>query len=290
MPRVLSIPVELTRAPFTLDEARREGIDRWRLRGKAWSRIGPATYIHSGVHDTPLVRLVAASRRLPAEAAFSGLTAAWLHGLDVEPCEPIQATVPSGAGVSSRAGIRLRRCDLPADDVVVARGFRATSVLRMLRDVCLGRSLTEAVVLVDMALHADLASVEALEATVKGSTGKQGVQLLRRATSHAEPKSESAMETRLRMTIVLGGLPRPEAQVTIRDVFGAPIGRLDLYYPAQRLGIEYDGATHEGSLAEDNRRQNRLFAAGLRLLRFTAGDVYRTPQLVVRQVREALSA
>ncbi len=97
------------------------------------------------------------------------------------------------------------------------------------------------------------------------------------------------METRLRMTVVLGVLPRPEAQVTISDASGRAIGRIDLYYPAQRLGLEYDGATHEGSLAEDNRRQNRLFTAGIRLLRFTAADVYRTPELVVRQVRETLS-
>jgi very-short-patch-repair endonuclease len=290
VPRVLPVPSELTRAPFTLDEARRQGLARWRLKGKAWCRIGPGTYIHSGVPETPLVQIEAASRRVHSEGAFSGLTAAWLHGLDVEPCNPIEFTVPHGVGISSRAGMKLRRCDLPADDVVIVSGFRATSVLRVLRDVCLGSSLTEAVVMVDMALHAGLASLDALHATVNKASGKQGVQLLRRAARHAEPKSESQMETRLRMTIVLGGLPRPEAQVTIRAAFGATIGRVDLYYPAQRLGIEYDGATHEGSLADDNRRQNRLFGAGIRLLRFTAADVYRTPQLVVRQVRDALSA
>ncbi len=97
------------------------------------------------------------------------------------------------------------------------------------------------------------------------------------------------METRLRMTVVLGGLPRPEAQVTIRDASGRTIGRLDLYYPAERLGLEYDGAIHQKSLAEDNRRQNRLLAAGIRLLRFTAGDVYNMPESIVRQVRAALS-
>ena len=98
------------------------------------------------------------------------------------------------------------------------------------------------------------------------------------------------METRMRMAYVLARLPRPEAQVTIRDRFGNVLGRIDLYYPEQRLGIEYDGATHEGSLAEDNRRQNRLLNAGIRLLRFTAGDIYRTPQLMIAQVRSALAA
>jgi len=286
---VLSIPTELTRAPFTLDDARRHGFDPWRLRGHVWSRVGPGTYIHSGISETPLVQLQAARRRLPADAAFSGLTAAWLYGLDVEPCDPIEVTVPPEVGISSRAGMRVRRSDLPAGEVAFVRGFRATSTLRMLRDVSLRSSLTEAVVLVDMALHAGLTSVELLRSAVKRSGGKQGVHLLRRAANHAEPKAESQMETRLRMTLVLGGLPRPEAQVTIRDASGRPVGRLDLFYPAQRLGIEYDGSTHEGSLAEDNRRQNLLFAAGIRLLRFTAVDVFRTPESVVEQVRAALS-
>jgi len=273
-----------------VEDARRHGFDRSRLRAKIWSRVGPGTYIHSGVSGTPLVQLEAARRRLPAEAAFSGMTAAWLHGLSVEPCDPIEVTVPTGVRVSSRAGMKVRRCDMSTDEVVVVRGFQATSALRMLRDVCLGSSLVEAVVMADMALHAGLVTLDALHAAVNRSAGRQGVQLLRRAADYAEPRSESAMETRLRMTVVLGGLPRPEAQVTIRDSVGGVIARLDLYYPTKRLGLEYDGATHEGSLAEDNRRQNRLLAAGIRLLRFTAGDVYRTPQLVVRQVRTALNA
>jgi very-short-patch-repair endonuclease len=75
-----------------------------------------------------------------------------------------------------------------------------------------------------------------------------------------------------------------------RTAGGRFLGRPDLYYPAQRLGLEYDGGTHRAWLAEDNRHQNRLLAAGYRLLRFTAGDVLRTPDLVVAQVRAALRA
>jgi uncharacterized protein DUF559 len=100
---------------------------------------------------------------------------------------------------------------------------------------------------------------------------------LRRAVEYIEPLAESPMETRLRMLLVLGGLPRPLAQVEILEADGALAGRLDLYYPAQRLGLEYDGAAHRESLVEDNRRQNRLLRAGIRLLRFTADDM-RSPR------------
>jgi hypothetical protein len=97
------------------------------------------------------------------------------------------------------------------------------------------------------------------------------------------------METRLRMLLVLNGLPRPEVQVTVRDDAGSFIGRPDLYYPQHRLGLEYDGETHRDSLVEDNRRQNRLLLEEIRLLRFTSADVLRRPESVVIQVQNALA-
>ncbi len=97
------------------------------------------------------------------------------------------------------------------------------------------------------------------------------------------------METRLRTVLVLAGLPRPQAQVSLHDSRGRFLGRPDLYYPDHRLGLEYDGGIHRTSLAEDNRRQNRLLAAGIRLLRFTAGDVLNNPDSITTQVRTVLS-
>jgi hypothetical protein len=41
-----------------------------------------------------LRRLRAALELAPAGAVFSGKTAAWLHGLELEPCDPIEMIVP----------------------------------------------------------------------------------------------------------------------------------------------------------------------------------------------------
>ena len=97
------------------------------------------------------------------------------------------------------------------------------------------------------------------------------------------------METRLRVVLVLGGLPRPRVQVPIHDRAGRFAGRSDLYYEEHHLGIEYDGGTHRNSLAEDNRRQNILLNAGVRLLRFTARDIFDSPGSVVAQVRAEIT-
>ena len=66
------------------------------------------------------------------------------------------------------------------------------------------------------------------------------------------------------------------------------LGRADLYYPAARLVLEYDGGNHRDRLVQDDRRQNLLVNAGFRLLRFTAGDIHNRPEVVESQVRGAL--
>jgi len=233
--------------------------------------------------------LEAARRRLPPGSAFSGLTAAWLHGLDVPPCSPIEATIPYEARVSGRSGIALRRTSFAPGDVVTVREQPTTAMTLTLTDLCRRLSLVEAVVLADAALHKRLIRMEQLTTWVASSAGRHGIKRLRRVVDLAEPATESQMETRLRMILVLGGLPRPKVQVPIHDAGGRFVGRLDLYYESHRLGVEYDGSTHRDSIAQDNQRQNRLLGVGVRLLRFTAADVLGDPKSVLFQVRGMLT-
>jgi very-short-patch-repair endonuclease len=225
---------------------------------------------------------------MPGGAAFSGRTAAWLHGMDVTPCEPIEMILPSGADGLGRDGVRVHRVALDDSEVEFKRGFRTTSLLRTIFDLSWRLSLVEAVIVADMAFHAGMVRHTALTEWIECRAGAKGVKSARRVLELADPAAESPMETRLRLLLVLGGLPRPQAQVRLHDDEGRFIGRPDLYYPEHRLGIEYDGGTHRTNLAEDNRRQNRLLAAGVRLLRFTAGDLLNSPDGVVMQVRGML--
>jgi len=281
------VPPTLLQRPFTVAEARQAGLRRWHLKGASWTRLTRGTYVSKRLASDPFQRLDAARNRLPSDAAFSGLTAAWLHGIDVPPCEPIEATVPKTCGVSARAGILIHRSEL-AGDVVQVRGMRATSIARTLSDLSARLGTSEAVVLVDAALHGRLIQLDTLGSWVASNRRRRGIACLRRAIGLAEPATESPMESRLRMLLVLAGLPRPKVQARIYDASGRFAGRLDLYYESHRLGIEYDGNLHRTALVEDNRRQNRLHSAGVTLLRFTAADVLGNPQSVIAQVRNAL--
>jgi very-short-patch-repair endonuclease len=95
------------------------------------------------------------------------------------------------------------------------------------------------------------------------------------------------METRLRMLLSSAGVPPPCVQAELHDASGRVLGRADLYYPDQRLVVEYDGDNHRDRLASDLRRQNALWNAGYHILRFTAADL-RAPASVIALVRHAV--
>ncbi len=283
------VPPELTNGPFTLVEARQAGLTRRQLQGASWRRVGSGLYVWAPLGDKPALLLEAVHRRLPAAAAFSGQTAAWLHGLDLPPCDPVEVTIPEACGIPGRAGMVVRRAELAYQDIVERHGMRATSSVRTLADLSHRLPLIEAVVAMDMALHREAVALGQLQAYLGAHPRRKGVARLRRVLELAEPASESAMETRLRLLLVLAGLPRPEALVSLHDERGRFLGRPDLYYRAQRLAVEYDGVTHCDSLLEDNCRQNRLINVGFPLLRFAAADVHRTPDSIVAVVQAALS-
>ena len=284
------IPRELTKGPFSVEEARRHGVSRAQLVGASWRRLGRGLYAWHQIAEVPMTRLIAAKLRLPDAAVFTGPTAAWLHGLDIAPCSPIEATVPTTSSTSRLVGVVVRRCNIPAAERSVRRGLCVTSAVRTTADLACRLPLTEAVALIDTALHGGLVSSGRLRDWASTHAGHRGVRGLKRALELADPATESVMETRLRLLLVLAGLPLPRCQVSLRDDSGLFLARPDLHYPDARLAIEYDGAIHRESLASDNRRQNRLIDAGYRILRFTAGDVLDSPAGVVSMVRRALAS
>jgi len=285
--RTPCIPPELTKGPFTLEEARAAGLTLSALTSKAWRRLGAELYCFSQLKEDPWQLLSAWQRSLPAEAVFAGVTAAWLFGLDVEPIDPVEIVVPPESGIRPRVGLTVRRCELLPAEIVSIRGLRATAVPLTLARLCLHRPAVEALVAIDMAVYAGLTDAPALGRYAEAAKGRPGAGKLRSLAGFAAP-AESPMETRLRWLLIRAGLPRPEVQTNLHDGKGRFIGRADLYYPAAKLILEYDGGNHRERLVEDDRRQNLLINAGFRLLRFTATDVYNRPEVIEAHVRGAL--
>jgi len=100
------------------------------------------------------------------------------------------------------------------------------------------------------------------------------------------------METRLRLILVLGGLPTPEAQFPVQDEVRRRAVWLDLAHPEQRIGVEYEGADHTRPerVLLDAGRYTRLVDAGWRIYRFTRYQVYAEPEEIVTTIGRALAA
>lgn len=138
-----------------------------------------------------------------------------------------------------------------------------------------------------MAVRLRLTNPAALVAYAEASKARRGASRMKSLASLAAP-AESPMETRLRWLLIQAGLPRPDVQVQLSDGAARFAGRVDLYYPQTRLAIEYDGGNHRHRLVEDDSRQNVLLSSGYQLLRFTAPDLYDSPDVTIAQVRTAL--
>jgi very-short-patch-repair endonuclease len=110
-----------------------------------------------------------------------------------------------------------------------------------------------------------------------GKQGRNGVGVLRqilRDRGDDQRPTESPMETLLLRLIRGSGLPVPTPQVEIYNV-GRFVARVDFAYPEAKLVVEYDSdAHHLGSreMQRDNRRRNRIVAAGWTVLVATRAD------------------
>ena len=260
---------------------------RWKdLQTRHLTRTSRGQYASARLPRDARLKLLAVVERMPAGYAFSGLTASYLLRLDSVLSEPIEVTIRRDAPVRARAGVKLRRAAVTESEVIVRNGFRLTSPMRTACDLGSQRDVVEGVVALDLALHAGVVTMPQLMNHVATHAGAKGIRRLRKALSLADGRSESAMETRLRIQLIMARLPPPSVQVDLSDADGNFLGRADLYYADRRLIMEFDGADHKDRTNADLRRHNNLLNAGFHILRFTAVDV-RKPESVVARVRLA---
>ena len=100
------------------------------------------------------------------------------------------------------------------------------------------------------------------------------------------------MESRLRMLLVLAGLPEPEVNYPFRSN-GRVRRRSELAYPGVKLLIEYDGREHVERIERwenDLRRREEFDRDDWQMVVVTASGVFRTPEQTVTRVRERLIA
>jgi hypothetical protein len=280
-------------APLHLRDAGAAGVSRRQLAGPRWSRLFPDVYVRAGTtRDAHIWKSAAELAIAPDEIAW-GPTAAWLHGvLAPDPRQPptLHITTMDGRGHRRRvAGAARLRLD--EVDVVQLRGVRATSPERTCFDIARTGSCVDAVIAVDAFLSATLTTSAQLWRFCQERRRWPGIDRLREAVTLGSDRVRSPAESRLRLLLVLNGLPEPLVNVTVHDDAGRRIGTPDLLYLSPVLGIEYDGSYHSaGDVHQiDLVRENGFATRGIPLLRYSAHDLRNRPMGVVAEVERALS-
>jgi hypothetical protein len=271
--------------PFNRAAARQAGLSVRQLGGAAYQRIFYDIYIASAIVVTAAIRGVAALSVTPPGSHVSHHTAAELWG-GCPPADPnTHVSVPGPGWRSQRRGISAHVAN-PKAEVAKLRGLALSSPTQAFLDLAAVAPLVDLVVLGDSLVKAERTTPKELVAAADAWAG-HGARRARRAARLVREGVDSVMESRLRMLIVLGGLPEPTVNHIVRDDNGGWVRRYDLCYLRLKVLVEYDGRQHaedEDQWHSDISRREGLDGEQWRLIVVVAADIYKHPDQTLRRI------
>ena len=249
----------------------------------------PGVYVFGRPRLEPLAGATAAVIYADGRGVLSHGTAATMWGMLDEPQAPVRLTVVGGELRSRRGLIVHRTRSLSKADVRLCRRLPVTSPSRTLLDLAGMLDGHELEAAYAMAMRRRLTNPDEVAAAIARAPLKQGVATLRTLTQHGVTPilTRSVYERKLLRLIRAAELPTPRTNATVEG------HEVDLLWPEQRLVVEFDGfAYHSDRTAfeRDRLRDQRLIAAGYRVLRITARQIERTPIAVIARIVAALNA
>lgn len=249
---------------------------------------------HKGVTAEFVQHVRAVLLSLGDTVTVSGPTAACLRGWGMlhEPLRRVDLAVPRGRSRIRMARVRtIQRCRVPREALQVRTDEPAlwvTTATTTVLDCCGQLPLLDAVVICDSALRSRQVTLPELRQAAAQLRGVRHAHKVRRALELCDPNSGSVLESVLRVLMVLAGIEGFVTQRVLRDVRGRYLLRVDFCFAAARLVVETDGARWHPEPSRDQRLDNRLVAAGWRVLRFTWAEVVHDPEPVLELIRCAI--
>ena len=276
-------------SPFTRGQAVRQGVTDEELGGPHFQRIYHGVYVRAGVSVDVAVRARAALLIAPPGSYASHHTAGLLWGSWLPKTSDTHISVPCGHR-SIRNGVVAHRAD-PEFRTVRHRGILTSEPTAVFLQLAQSRlPLVDLVALGDGLVRRRRTTPKALIAAAAVYQGK-GARLARRTAAYVRSGVDSPTESRLRMLLVLAGLPEPEVNHIIRHADGEWRQRFDLCYLALRLIIEYDGVQHlrnKKQWSHDLLRREQLEREGWRIIVINSDALYGDPRGTLSRVRRAM--
>jgi hypothetical protein len=276
---------------LTVARAREAGISRGVLRGPRYQRVLGPVYAEARAAVTPQL-LAEAALLLTPGAAVSHHTALSLWTDDVRAGDTnVHVTVRRDPHqvLPRVAGLRVH--EVQHLDLVLRAGLPLTSPERTFLDLAPYCDLTELVTAGDSLARHTYTQPEHLIDLTTSALGIRHVRRARQAAALVRSGVDSPMETRLRLLLVLAGLPEPVVGHVVNDSAGGWVAKPDLAYPDIKHAIEYDGKHHlvdARQWRQDIRRRENLEREGWLVRVITSHDLLQAPQTVVARIAEDL--
>lgn len=248
-----------------------------------WRPVLTGVYLVAGHRLDAEARTWAARLWGGPASVVSGPSAAWWHGMSVDPGPVVHLTVPRALHRRPRTGIVVHRVDLPAADRAEVRHLTVTARARTVLDSAV--LLPDGAAFLDRALqrHVRFPQLVSAHSRMLGRHGSAEVgRLLAAAADGTRAKSERLLLGLLRQAGLRGWV----------TAFPFQDWELDCAFPARRVAIELDGwAWHSDveRFRNDRRKGNAVVAAGWVLLRFTWHDLTQEPHRVLREIQTAMA-
>ena len=289
VPPQVPLPAHLKGRPFKVAEALAAGLSAETLRSGRFCRIRRGVYAESDVPDDLGRKVDAARLVLPAEAVVSHHTAAQLRGLPVPSSPLVHVTLPPDVDRTKASGLRSHEAAVVAVEI---DGRPLTTPTENFLELAEFLSLVDLVVLGDAMVRRRLTTCAQLQHAVATTTRRRGIRTARRAVGLVRPRVDSPQETRLRLLIVLAGLPEPVPNFLVRDDLGGWIGEVDLAYAGWKIAIEYHGDVHRARerWRSDITKAELLRELGWTVIILTGSDLEDRPERCLNRIRSALEA
>jgi hypothetical protein len=281
-----------TDRPFRGSEAVRAGhLTDAELRGPRVRRVAYDTYVFAAVPDSPRLAIRIAATWAGEGAVVTGRSACRWWGCEVLPApDPAVELSVTRRHRSPPPGVSARRCRIRTVDVRHRHGVRVTSPLRTAYDLACSVPLADAVVAADALGRAWELTGSGLVA-IAGLVGpRRDCRRVDRVAQLMDPASESPRESRVRVRIVLAGLPVPVCKYVVLDGRRF-VARVDLAWPEWKVALEYDGHDHtlDDRRGHDVDRLDELRRLGWVVITVTSRQFAR-PGWIESRVREELAA
>jgi len=245
--------------------------------------------------DDHLARVRAAQLRSSVPLTIAGMSAAAVWGLPVIGEWPQTVHVASPRAPGGRSNAHLTRSYVGAEPpITVKGGLTVTTLARTVAEVCRTESMERAVAVADAALRGADGRPTVSRADILrelDALGRApGAARARGAVEFASELAESPGESCSRVAMWRLGVPAPILQQRFHDETGL-VAFVDFWWPGLRVAGEFDGRgkylreefAHGRTTAEivmdEKRREDRLRALGIRIVRWGWSEARSLPAL-----------